>query len=130
MPDFEFSLPFPPSLNTYRYCHRNRLFTAKKGRDYHEKVIELILEMGLNKERIMQPIVISLVMYPPTKRKFDVSNFLKAYEDSLVKAGFLEDDHWIEYGSIKKGHVIKKGKLLVKVDFKKESHHPRDQEIH
>ena len=117
MPEYEFSLPWPPSLNNYRYSHNNRLFTSKKGRDYHKAVKEKILELKLNKEDLDQPLLFSLILFPSSKRKFDCSNFLKAYEDALVNAGFLKDDHWIEYGGIRKGPVIKGGKMDIKVSF-------------
>jgi Holliday junction resolvase RusA-like endonuclease len=82
---------------------------------YFKEVGAIIRQLGLHKENIAQSVVISLVLHPRTLARYDVSNFLKAYEDALVKAGFLEDDHWIEYGSIKKGDKIKGGLLEVVV---------------
>ena len=115
---YEFTLPWPPSINTLRACVRNRLITSKKGRDYFISVQNKMDELGLSNEMIEQNIVISLKMHPPTLRKYDCSNFLKAYEDALVKCGFIEDDHWIEYGSIKKCEKLKGGLLVVKVELK------------
>ena len=74
-------------------------------------------ELNLSEELIERPVLISLVIHPRTNAKFDVSNYLKAYEDALVKCGFLEDDHWIEYVSIRKGEKISGGMLDVKVSF-------------
>lgn len=74
--------------------------------------------LGLSGEAIDQPVIISLIMHPRTLAKFDVSNYLKAYEDALVKCGFLVDDHWIEYGSIKKGEKVKGGNLVVSVTLR------------
>lgn len=118
MSDYEFTLPFPPSINTYRACVRNRLITSKKGREYFDAVKAQMKALGLCDEGIERPVVISLIMHPRTLAKFDVSNYLKAYEDALVKCGFFVDDHWIEYGSIKKGDKIKGGKLVISVDLK------------
>ena len=114
---YEFDLPFPPSINSYRACVRNRLITSKKGREYFREVAVIIRQLGLHKENIAQSVVISLVLHPKTLARYDVSNFLKAYEDALVKAGFLEDDHFIEYGSIKKGEKIKGGMLNVTAEI-------------
>ena len=72
--------------------------------------------LGLYGEGIESPVRISLVMHAKTNRLYDVSNFLKAYEDALVKCGFIVDDHLIEYGSIRKGEKIKEGRLDVKVE--------------
>ena len=117
MSDYEFELPLPPSINTYRACVRNRLITSNKGREYFDLVRCRMNDLGLSGEMISQPVVIRLVMHPRTKAKFDCSNYLKAYEDALVKCGFIEDDHWIEYGSIRKGEKIKGGLLKVSVSL-------------
>ena len=112
---YEFTLPMPPSINGYRACVRNRLITSKRGREYFIAVQSAMDELKLAGEMIEQPVMIYLTIHPRTRAKFDVSNYLKAYEDALVKCGFLEDDHWIEYGGIKKGDVIKGGMLKLKV---------------
>ena len=117
MSDYEFTLPQPPSINGYRAVARGRLITSKRGRDYFIAVDKIMKDLNLDQEMIEQKVLISLVINPRTLAKFDVSNYLKAYEDALVKCGFLEDDHWIEYGSIRKGEKIKGGLLKVKVDL-------------
>ena len=113
---YQIDLPWPPSLNTYRSCCKNRLVTVKRGRDYFEQVAWEVKKARLHDKQIDQPVLISLIMHPPSKRRFDCSNFLKAYEDALVKSGLLEDDHWIEYDEIRKGEVVKGGLLKVKIN--------------
>jgi crossover junction endodeoxyribonuclease RusA len=117
MADYEFTLPQPPSINGYRAVARGRLITSKRGREYFIEVADIMKELNLDDEMIEQKVLISLVIHPRTLAKFDVSNYLKAYEDALVKCCFLEDDHWIEYGSIRKGEKVKGGLLKVKVDL-------------
>ena len=112
---YEFELPMPPSINGYRACVRNRLITSKRGRDYLIAVQTAMDELKLSNEMIEKPVMIHLTIHPRTRAKFDVSNYLKAYEDALVKCGFLEDDHWIEYSGIKKGEVIKGGLLKPRI---------------
>ena len=112
---YEFELPMPPSINGYRACVRNRLITSKRGRDYFVAVQAAMDELKLSGEMIEKPVSIHLTIHPRTRAKFDVSNYLKAYEDALVKCGFLEDDHWIEYSGIKKGDVIKGGLLKLRI---------------
>lgn len=114
--DYEFCLPFPPSVNTLRASVRGRLITSSAGRKYYKAVAERMAEMGLAGEGILSPVTISLVMHHKMNVRYDVSNYLKAYEDALVKCGFLVDDHLIEYASIKKGEKVTGGKLVVKVN--------------
>ena len=115
--DYEFTMPWPPSINTLRACVRNRLITSKKGREYFNSVEVFMRELGLYDEGINERVSISLVMHPPTLRRYDCSNFLKAYEDALVKCNFIIDDHLIEYGSIRKGEKKAGGALKVKVNI-------------
>jgi Holliday junction resolvase RusA-like endonuclease len=117
MADYEFTLPQPPSINGYRAVARGRLITSKRGHEYFSEVANIMKELNLDNEMIEQKVLISLVIYPRTLAKFDVSNYLKAYEDALVKSCFLEDDHWIEYGSKRKGEKVKGGLLKVKVSL-------------
>ena len=116
--DYEFDLPFPPSVNTLRASVRGRLITSSAGRKYYKAVAERMVELGLAGEGISSPVTISLVMHHKMNVRYDVSNYLKAYEDALVKCGFLVDDHLIEYASIKKGEKVDGGKLVVKVSVK------------
>lgn len=113
--DYKFELPWPPSVNSLRACVRNRLITTKRGRDYFALVSKKMDKLGLSGEGIADRVVIGIMMHPPTLRKYDVSNFLKAYEDALVKCGFIDDDHLIEYSFIGKGEKIKGGKLDISV---------------
>ena len=114
--DYEFDLPFPPSVNTLRASVRGRLITSSAGRKYYKAVTDKIAELGLAGEGIATQVTISLVMHHKMNVRYDVSNYLKAYEDALVKCGFLVDDHLIEYASIKKGEKVAGGKLVVKVN--------------
>lgn len=116
--DYEFDLPFPPSVNTLRASVRGRLITSSAGRKYYKAVAERMAELGLSGEGISSPVTISLVMHHKMNVRYDVSNYLKAYEDALVKCGFLVDDHLIEYASIKKGEKVAGGKLVVKVSVR------------
>lgn len=113
--NYEFELPYPPSINSLRACVRNRLITSKRGRDYFKAVSAVMDGLMLSNELISTPMSIHLTIHPPTLRKYDCSNFLKAYEDALVKCGFIEDDHLIDYDGIRKGEKVKGGKLVVKV---------------
>ncbi len=113
--DYEFELPLGPSVNGLRFVARGRLVTSAKGREYYKEIQRVINVLGLHGKNIERPVTIHLTICQRTRAKFDVSNYLKAFEDAIVKAGFLEDDHWIEYNGIKKGPVVKGGLLKVKV---------------
>lgn len=123
MADYEFTLPWPPTSNHFhqpipfkrgnKWLARN--ITSKEVEAYQVEVRKIMEELMLSGEMIEKPVLINLTLHPKTNHKYDCSNFLKAYEDALVKCGFFEDDHWIEYGSIRKGEKVKGGKIEISV---------------
>lgn len=108
---YKFNLPIPPTVNHFHkpaiVRGKLRIVKSKDVKAYQREVILMIRAMGLHRENIAKPVTLSLTFHKATAHKYDVSNFLKAIEDGLVKAGFLEDDHWIEYGFIRKGAAAK-----------------------
>lgn len=117
MADYEFTLPLPPTINTYRACVRNRLITSKKGREYFVKVRQKMDKLGLSGEMIDGRVLIGITIHHSRNIKYDVSNYLKAYEDALVKCGFIVDDYLIEYSSIRKGEKKPCGEIVVSVEL-------------
>lgn len=114
------SLPWPPTTNHFHIPVRMgkgaRCIKSPKIEIYQREVCLILRSMNLHKNKINKPVTLSVLMSPKTKARFDVSNFLKAFEDGLVAGGFLEDDHWIEYDKIKKGDPIKGGKITLLVE--------------
>lgn len=43
MSDYEFTLPFPPSVNAWKTPFRGRMILTKKGREYRMAAINLDL---------------------------------------------------------------------------------------
>ena len=115
MSDYEFDLPWPPSVNGMRAVFRNRMITTKKGRDYHKAVQLLMTDLNLSNEGIADRLHVSMVLNPPTLRKYDIDNRCKAVFDALSISGFWLDDEQIDSLSIKKGEKVKSGLIKVRV---------------
>jgi len=116
MSDYEFSLPWSPSVNGMRAVFRNRMITTKKGRDYHKAVQSLMMDLNLSDEGITDRLHVSMVLNPPTLRKYDIDNRCKAVFDALSMSGFWLDDEQIDSLSIKKGEKIKGGLITIRVN--------------
>lgn len=112
---YEFELPFPPSLNTYRACVRNRLITSKKGREYKKEVVQCMKDLGLEGEGLVCRLNVSIILYPPCKRKRDLDNYNKALLDGISESGFWEDDSQIDTLKIVRGEKVKGGKVRILV---------------
>ena len=109
--DYEFSLPYPPSVGAMWRAFKGRFILSKKGRDYRALALEHIASLGLNDEKLSGRLSLSMVINPPTLRKYDIDNKCKAPFDALTHAGFWLDDEQVDRLTIKKGEKVKGGRL-------------------
>ncbi len=115
MSDYEFELPWPPSVNGYWRTFRNRQIISKRGREYRANAIEIMQSYGLSGEMLTERLQVSLTLYPPTIRKYDIDNFCKAAFDALSHCKFWVDDEQIDKLTISKGNKTPPGKIVIKV---------------
>lgn len=115
MTDYEFTMPWPPSVNGYWKCWRGRAIVSPRGRQYRKMAIEALGESGLKDEGVNSRLSVSLVLNPPTRRAYDIDNFCKGLFDALTHGGFWADDELVDRLSISKGSVIKDGRVGIKV---------------
>ena len=86
-------LPWPPSVNTYWRNFRGKTVLSAKGREYREDV-----EASLPSEHpvFAFPVEMRIDLYPPSRREFDVDNYMKAILDALEHCGVLENDSLVQ----------------------------------
>lgn len=116
MSDYEFTLPWAPSINSYWATFRGRRLISKKGREYKKAVADLMAELNLSDEMISDKVTVHITLCPPTLRKYDIDNFCKCIFDALSQCGFWEDDELVYALNIRKGEKIKGGQVRVKVN--------------
>jgi len=108
----QFTLPFPPSVNTYWRMFRNRMIISAKGREYR-KAVEQILADELIIVR-HKPLRVEIEVFRPDRRKRDLDNLLKAPLDAMTHCKVWDDDSQIHELSIRWGDGIK-GMLKIKI---------------
>ena len=117
-------LPWPPSMNTYwrhvpmrtRKGYVVRTLLSRKARIYRTKCMYSIVEQcGQVKATINQPVAVNLHLHSPTRRKFDVDNYLKAILDALTHARIWDDDSLVDELHIFRGKVKKDGCVVVDI---------------
>ena len=113
--EYDFHLPYPPSVNAMWRTFRNRVILSKAGRDYRIAALNHLEGLGLTNEKVEGRLHVSMVIYPPTLRKYDIDNRCKAPFDALTHAGFWLDDEQVDSLNIKKGEKIKGGLIKLKV---------------
>lgn len=115
MSDYKFTLPYPPSINSYWATFRNRRITTKRGRDYVKLVAEEMIKLNLHSEMVSDDIAFEMTINPPTLRKYDVDNFTKGVFDALTKCDFWVDDEQVQKLTVRKGVKIKGGNVEVAI---------------
>ena len=113
-------LPYPPSINHYYGRGRSgQVYIKPKGKAYRKCVIWASLEVSCRGDwpnfRKGQPLSMSLIAYPPDKRRRDLDNILKALKDAMQHAHVYKDDCQIrEYREpFKFAEPVKGGKVIV-----------------
>ena len=109
------TLPFPPSVNGYWRSFRGRNILSKRGREYQKAAGHALTLQTLPNFGPDTRLHITLILHAPTRAKRDVDNYLKAPLDVLTKAGIWGDDEQIDSLTVRRGEVIKGGRIEVEV---------------
>lgn len=104
------TLPFPPTVNHMWGFAGKRKYLKKEAHEFRRIVQEACVEA---KAKIHGRIAIYIALYPPTKRKFDLDNRIKALQDALEHAGVYLDDEQIDTIICVRRDVVKDGMCKV-----------------
>ncbi len=115
MSDYKFTLPWPPSVNGYWRTFRNRQIISKRGREYRISAKSRMEQLGLSGERVSEQLSVSVKLYPPTLRRYDIDNFTKAVFDALTLSGFWVDDEQVVKLTVEKQPKLKCGKVELSI---------------
>ena len=110
-----FTLPFPPSMNTYWRNFRGRTVISKNGREFREAVIQFVIDNNIPKFGDKK-LKLTLILRPRDKRKIDIDNRIKAVLDALEHAGVFDDDFQVDHIEMIRGTQIKGGLLHVVIE--------------
>ncbi|WP_272527606.1 MULTISPECIES: RusA family crossover junction endodeoxyribonuclease [unclassified Providencia] len=109
-------LPFPPSVNA---CWRNingKTLISAKGRAFRANATAAIYEQLRKRPKaITKHVSVTVRMYPPSKRRMDIDNYLKAPFDALTHAGVWSDDVQVRRAVIEWHEVVKGGRFEIEI---------------
>lgn len=97
-------MPWPPSNNVYWRRYRNRVVIGPDGEAYRKAVKCFFAEKGIT--FCDARLSVSMRLNAPTNRRYDLSNYWKCIEDSLVHAGVFDDDSQIDIQHTERGLVM------------------------
>lgn len=87
-------LPWPPTVNDIWRAVKGRNILSKRYRSWRARALA---ELVVQRERgrlnpVSGPVTVSIDLYPPDGRIFDIDNRIKACLDALVEACIIEAD--------------------------------------
>ncbi len=122
------TVPWPPSVNHYwrsipikrTACARcgSRVVLSKAGREYREAVREAWLSEEPSDWRgaLEGRLHVKVILHPPTRRKLDIDNRMKALLDALQHADVYVDDEQIDHLEIERWEVFPRGAAVVEIE--------------
>lgn len=92
---FKQEFMWPPSVNTYWRRNGNRYYISEKGRKFKNHVFDVLAsnKVFFGKDDRLK---VTILAYPPDRRRRDLDNIQKGVLDSLEKAGIYHDDSQID----------------------------------
>ena len=94
----KFTLPYPPSVNSYWKRTKRGMMRSKEATAYINAVgwtVKSILK-DLPLGGIEGRLSVEIKIYPPDKRRRDIDNIAKATLDAMQYAGIYQDDNQID----------------------------------
>lgn len=125
-PFFKADLPMPPSVNHYwskcvkrakgkTYVH---VYLSTRAKLFRSEVIAYVADIAQRQGSIRTHngrIRAVVTLHGATKRSFDVDNFMKGIGDALTHSRVYKDDSQIDELLIKRGEIIKGGKVAIEL---------------
>ncbi len=115
MPDYEFALPWPPSVNhVWRRVGSKTLLSAE-GRKYREAVWKHCLVVRIAGKRLEGRLSVKILVNPPDRRRRDIDNLAKVPLDALTHAAVWIDDSQIDELYIRRDEIKKGGFITIQI---------------
>lgn len=132
--ELSFSLPWPPTLNSYwrhivipigkgaksaapgkRTKHRSATILSEDARNYRDSVLGALDAQKLLGRRLTGRLRVEISVFPPDLRDRDLDNLPKGILDSLKNARMFRDDADIDDLRILRKGVLSGGRVLVTI---------------
>lgn len=113
--DIVLYLPWPPTINDYyKVTLAGQRYLDKKVRGFRADVEKALHEQcpGL---KLADRLFVEVFQFPPDRRKRDLDNYIKGFQDACTKGGLWIDDSLIDQLFIYRGEVVKGGAFRVEI---------------
>lgn len=112
---YNLTLPWPPTVNSYYSKTKRGVFISKQGRTFRDACNEALNEQMCLGLKLDIRLSVQVILYPPDRRCRDLDNYMKALLDALTQANVWVDDEQIDELAIMRGKVVNPGKTLLQI---------------
>jgi len=114
-------LPFPPSTNTIWRSLRTgplagRVLLSAAGREYRRAVNAAVAVQNGRRGAISGRVRVGIQLHPPTRRRLDLDNRIKAVLDALTHAAVWVDDEQVDVLQVERLEIRAGGLAVVEVE--------------
>ena len=106
-------LPWAPSANAMWRSGR-RCYLSQQYKTFLTDARAYYLQQGA--PRISGRVAVTVYLFPPNYRTYDVDNRIKPTLDALTKCGFWDDDKQVRRVTAIEGAPVANGAIVVKVE--------------
>lgn len=114
-------LPWAPSVNALWRNRAKHVYISKRYKEFLAASKCAVLAQKVTPIDGAEELYVSIKLYPPSRRSYDVDNRAKAILDALTNVGFWPDDKIVKKLTIEKKKPVSKGVVIVEIDRFKES---------
>lgn len=111
-------LPWSPSANEIWRSLRGtgRPYLAAKYRTYLKNVLAYYIAQGSPKFIGKEPLQVTLRLFPPHNRSYDIDNRIKPTLDALTRAGLWIDDRYVRKLTVIAYVPVEKGAVIIEIE--------------
>lgn len=110
-------LPWAPSANViWRNLKNGAVYLSPQYRTFLNDAYCAYLEQGKPRVASGELLQVSLKLFPPHKRPYDVDNRIKPTLDALTKLGFWVDDRYVRKITVAANEPVEGGAIIVSID--------------
>lgn len=125
-------LPWAPSANEIwrNRAGSNRPHLSSDYRRFLNEVAIYYKTQGSPRIHPKQLVEVTIRLFPPTNRSYDVDNRVKPTLDSLTKTGLWLDDRYVRRIEVIEGEAVKNGAVAIEIiPLDREKDRKRNNEI-
>lgn len=109
-------LPWAPSTNAIWRNRGKHVYISKRYKEFLTASKIAYCAQKVPPIDGAEEVQVSIQLYPPSRRSYDVDNRAKAILDALTNVGFWPDDKIVKKLIIEKKKPVSKGVVVVQID--------------